>query len=303
MRVLLTGASGYIGLHILDELLRGGHEITALVRSEAKLSAFMQEPRLKIVSVDLAQENRFAEALDGCQAVIHAALVWGEPGEEFELKDTIAAAKLFEAAGPAGIERCIFISSVAVHRPFTGEMNEDQALAPIDIYGATKAAGELFLRAACAQHQMTGIVVRPGPVVGPPSVVGSPFRTERRINSMVAAARAGRPIEVEAGDGRQFSGLATVAKSVSLLTNLDNPDPTYICVDRSILTWEWIARQVVACAGSSSEVHLLPATGERPVPRFSTSRIEKLLGRATDTRSSLVAHINHLVKFSGEFAN
>lgn len=71
-------------------------------------------------------------------------------------------AKLFEAAGRAGLKRSIYISSAAVHRLFAGEMSEEDGFGAADIYGATKGAGELFLRAACARHQMTGVVVRPG---------------------------------------------------------------------------------------------------------------------------------------------
>ena len=161
MRIFLTGASGYIGLHILHELLTAGHEVTALVRSPAKLGRFVEASKLRVVTADLAQENRISEALDGHEVCVHAALLWGEPGTELELPDTIVAAKLFDAAGRAGILRCIFISSVSVHRPFNDEMDEEDQLSSTDYYGATKAAGEMFLRAACAEHHMTGIVIRP----------------------------------------------------------------------------------------------------------------------------------------------
>ncbi|MFO0579673.1 MAG: NAD-dependent epimerase/dehydratase family protein [Polyangia bacterium] len=98
---------------------------------------------------------------------MHAALIWGEPGSELELRDTAVAAKLFEAAGQAVVGRCLFISSVAVHHPFTAEIREEDRLSSTDLYGATKAAGELFLRAACAEHGMTG-GIHPGPPASPP---------------------------------------------------------------------------------------------------------------------------------------
>jgi UDP-glucose 4-epimerase len=296
MRIFLTGASGYIGLHVLGELLTAGHEVTAIVRTPTKLGSFVHAPRLKIVAADLEQEDRVSQALEGHQICIHAALLWGDPGAELELQDTVVVAKLFAAAGRAGIERCIFISSVSVHRPFTGEMSEDCRLSATDLYGATKAAGELFFRAACAEHNMTGIVIRPGPVVGPPAFAKASFRSDRRLEGMVGAAMEARPIEVVAGDGRQFSDVAAVAKVARLLTCKENPHPTYICVDQAILTWEWIAREVVACVNSPSQVCVLPSMEKYPVPRFSTARIDQLLGCPTDSRGALMAHILHLVK-------
>src|ERR1700760_746206 len=140
MQILLTGAAGYIGLHILRELLDAGHQVTAIVRSQRKLGPFAPHPRVKIVETDLEDETRIAQALPGHTVCVHAALIWGNPGSELEMRDTAVAAKLFDAAGSNGLARCIYISSVAVHRPFSERMSEDNRLSTTDLYGATKAA-------------------------------------------------------------------------------------------------------------------------------------------------------------------
>ncbi|QND66398.1 NAD(P)-dependent oxidoreductase [Mesorhizobium loti] len=298
MRIFLTGASGYIGLHVLCELLTAGHEVTALVRSPLKLGSYAHAPNLRIVTADLARQHQVLRALAGHHVCVHVALVWGQPDEELELRDTVFSAKLFDAAGKAGIARCIFMSSVAVHRPFAEEMSDDERLSATDYYGATKAAGELFLRAACTEHQMTGIVIRPGPVVGLPAFSGGSFRSDHRLAGMVASAMEARPLEVLAGDGRQLSDVATVAKVTRMLASADNPHPVYICVDRAIFTWEWIAQKIVACVGSSSEVRVLPPIGERPIPRFCPARIEELLGGPSDASGALTEHILHLMQSS-----
>jgi nucleoside-diphosphate-sugar epimerase len=230
---------------------------------------------------------------------VHAAFIWGDPGTELEVRDTAAAARLFDAAGSAGLTRCIYISSVAVHRPFSGEMCEDHCLGATDFYGATKAAGELFLRAACAERQMTGIAVRPGPVVGPPAFAGGSFRSDDRISEMVVAATHGRPIEAVRREGRQFSDVSMVARIVRLLTRTENPQPAYICVDRDIITWERIAHLVVRCLNSPSEVRVLPDDTQRPVPRFRTEWMERLNGGPSDAEGALLAHIRHLARTVG----
>lgn len=293
MRTLLTGAGGYVGLHLLRALLADGHDVTAFVRAPERLGPFARDRRVEVVVGDLEDRDRVAAALPGHELLVHAAILWGEPGEELELHDVVAAAHLFDAAGRAGVDRAIYLSSAAVHRPFAGEMSEADPLRTADLYGATKAAGELFLRAAGAQHGMATIVVRPGPIVGPPAWAGGAFRSPERITEMVRAALAGRAIEVLRGDGRQLSDVADVAAAVRLLARVADPLPTYVCVEREVSTWERIARLVVGCVASASDVRVV-GEGGGPVPRFRTDRIEGLLCRPLDAEGALRAHVRHL---------
>lgn len=294
MRTLLTGASGYLGLHLLRSLLDDGQRVTAVVRSAAKLGPFANDSRLEVVEADLRDHARFEAMLKGHETCIHAALLWGDPGVDLELQDVVASAKLFDVAGRAGVARCLFVSSAAVHRPFAAEMTEDDPLSTTDLYGATKAAGELFLRAACAQHQMTGVVLRPGPIVGPRAFASAPLHTPDALSRMVRAAIEGEPITVTRGEGRQFSDVSTVARAVRLLTREKRPHSTYLCVDRELVTWEHVAKTVVACLNSRSRVEVLMPEATGPTPRFRTERIEHLLGGPTNAEGALVEHIRQL---------
>lgn len=293
MRVFLTGASGYIGLHILSDLLDAGHEVTALVRTKYKLGLVAERSGLKIIEADLTQTFEMERALGGHDVFVHCALIWGaEPGSELSLQDTSVAAKLFNAAGRANVKRCIFISSAAVHRPFSGTMKEDDCLSTTDTYGATKAAGELFLQAACAEHQMKGISLRLGPVLGAPVFSGAAFRSNNRLTEMVKSAIDGRQIEVQEGEGRQWSSVAAVVKTLRILISHANPHPTYLCVDRNVITWEKIASLVVSQLKSESNVRVIPTKEEAPL--FDTNRIESLLGKATESTGSLLEHVRYL---------
>lgn len=298
MRTLLTGASGYVGLHILRELLEDGHRVTAVVRSPERLGPFAGDPRVEVVVADLEDGRAVRAALSGHDVCVHAALVWGEPGEEIAAPDVAVSSTLFDAAGNAGVERVILLSSTAVHRPFSEEMSEQDALSTADVYGATKAAGELFLHAACAQHQMTGVVLRPGPVVGVPAFASAAFRSPNRLARMVDAARRGLPIDARGGEGRQFCSVSALARAVRLLTREPAPLPVYVCVARDVLSWAQVARLVVATTGSSSAVRVDGADSV-PVPRFRTERIESLLGMRIDAADALRAHIRHLAGGSG----
>jgi UDP-glucose 4-epimerase len=296
MRTLLTGASGYVGLHVVRELLEDGQQVTAVVRSPEKLGPLARDPRLTVVEADLEDEARVAAALPGHDACVHAALVWGEPGSELEMRDAAVTARLFDAAGSAGVTRAVHLSSTAVHRPFAGEMGEEEPLRATEIYRATKAAGERSLRAACARHGMTGIVVRPGPVVGPPAFASGSFRTPNRVLEIVSAVVEGSPVEVVSGEGRQLSDVWTVAWVVRLLTRTERPHPTYLCVDRDVITWEHVARTAVACARSPSRVSVVPRYVADPIPRFRTERVEGLLGGPSHADGALTEHVRHLVR-------
>jgi UDP-glucose 4-epimerase len=296
MRTLLTGASGYVGLHVVRALLEDGQDVTALVRSPDRLGPFARDPRVTVFEADLEDDARVAAAFPGHDVCVHAALIWGDPASEPEARDVAVTARVFDAAGRAGLKRAIYVSSTAVHRPFAGEMSEDDPLHPTEIYGATKAAGEHGLRAACARHGMTGIVVRPGPVVGPPAFPGGSFRTPDRISEMVRAAMAGHPIEVASGEGRQFSEVAIVARALRILTQKDGPHPTYVCVDRDDLSWERVAQVVIASANSPSRLSILPRDASEPVPRFRTQRIDSLLGGPSNAEGALREHVGHLVR-------
>lgn len=295
-RIFVTGASGYIGMHLLRELLQAGHPVTAAVRAPEKLGELARHPSLHIVQTDLDAATDLATLVGGHDCCIHLAFIWGEQGSEFELRDASVCAKLFDACGVAGVKRCILLSSAAVHRPFAGQMREDDPIHTADYYGATKAASELFMHAACALHGMVGVVVRPGLVVGPPAFDGASFRSDRRVEEMVAQARANIPVAVPDEPARQFTDVKALVRIVRKLTEIISPRATYVCVDRDVIDWKTVADIVVRYTRSAVPVLPLAERSAAEPPRFDTARVEEVEGRALDARHALHAHIRCLMK-------
>lgn len=293
MRILLTGASGYLGLHALYTLTAAGHHVTALVRSADRLGSFAQHEAVTVEVGDLTEHESFPPLVAGQDAVVHTALIWGRPEDDLELADTVATAKLFESAGAAGVRRAIYVSSTAAHRPFEGLMRESDALTPRDVYAATKVAGESFLWSACGAHAMTGLVLRSGPIVGAPAVVGGAFQSDRRIREFVERARRGEAIHAPPG-GRQFVAAGDMARAIQAAGESPSAEGTYVVVERSLRTWAEIARRAVALVGSDSRV-ACDAESDDELPTFDDTRINDLLGAPLDASVGLDGHLRHLL--------
>lgn len=295
MKTLVTGASGYIGLHLVSALLQQGHQVTALVRAKEKLGPLLAHARLTAVEADLEDHQRYEAALAGHQCCVHAALVWGDEARELEGLDAVITAKLAEAIGKAGVQRAIYLSSLAVHRGSQGMVTEDQAFTTRELYGATKAAGELFLRAACARHGTSCVVVRPGPVVGRPAFEGGALRSPRQLEALIERAQSGAPLIIQAQSKAQLSDVHTLAKTIVALTQAPCPEDAYLCVGAAAILWEDIARYIITATGSDSELRLEPPAAPLPSVHFKTDRLAALLGEQPDSRAALFEHIDHLI--------
>ena len=110
--ILLTGASGYVGAHVLDELLRRGRRVRALVRNPApgKLPAAVD-----VHAGDAVAGTGLAEALDGCRTayyLIHSMGRGSGRAADFARRDREAAVNFGEAARDAGVERIVYLGGL-----------------------------------------------------------------------------------------------------------------------------------------------------------------------------------------------
>ncbi|MEY4509007.1 MAG: UDP-glucose 4-epimerase [Pseudomonadota bacterium] len=173
-RILLTGASGFVGRVVLQRALEAGHQVTLAVRRPLA----EPHPRARTVRVgEIDESTRWEEALEGVTTVIHAAgraHIMGEaPALALPLFRRInrgGTERLAREAARLGVSRFVFVSSIKVNgdrtsvgRPFT----ESDPPCPGDPYAISKWEAEQVLQEIAAGTGLSAAVVRPPLVFGP----------------------------------------------------------------------------------------------------------------------------------------
>ncbi len=114
MRAFVTGATGFIGSHVVEALLREGWEVTALSR-RLRLPPFLTFREVRWVKGDLADRRRLTTLLRGCDALFHVAAeyrLWSRHAEELYRSNVEGTMNVMAAAYDAGVSKVVYTSSV-----------------------------------------------------------------------------------------------------------------------------------------------------------------------------------------------
>lgn len=172
MRVMITGATGFIGFHTARALLEAGHELSLLVRNVDKMQGLFGEGRIKYFTRgDITDEGQVRAAMKDCDAVIHvAALVSTQAGDAQRVYQTnvTGTRNVIGGAVELGVERIIHVSSVtALFNPSASILSEDSPVGTgAKGYGRSKVACEEYVRALQEQGHPVYITY-PASVLGP----------------------------------------------------------------------------------------------------------------------------------------
>lgn len=167
MRILVTGASGFIGSGLVSELEAQGHDVSALMRPTAS-GEYLKGVKFTRLAGDLLDQDSLARACEGIEAVIHlAGLTAAKNREEFFKYNAEGTKNLAHAASKAGVKKFVYISSLAAGGPSIGlaPKSEKEPDHPVSMYGESKLRGELFLEEF--KGKLPFIILRPPMVYGP----------------------------------------------------------------------------------------------------------------------------------------
>jgi UDP-glucose 4-epimerase len=166
MRVLVTGASGFVGRALVEDLAAQGHRVRAAMRQPADI--FSRAVEVVAVS-DLARPLEWRPLLSDINAVVHLAgiahITSGIAEDLYDRVNRAATAALAAAAARNRIERLVFVSSIRAQCGPTCDhpITEADAPHPVDAYGRSKLAAEDAIRAA----SLPFTILRPALIYGP----------------------------------------------------------------------------------------------------------------------------------------
>ncbi len=172
MKVLVTGASGFLGRHVVDQLLSRGHQVRALVRPGREVATLEWGEQVEVVKADLRARAGLDRAFEGVDALVHlAAFLDGSP-EEIFAGTVVGTEHLFDAMSRSGTKRVVLASSFSVYdwSRARGRLTEDSPLENSlyrrDGYAIAKFWQERVVRRMSQAHGFDLVVLRPGFIWG-----------------------------------------------------------------------------------------------------------------------------------------
>jgi nucleoside-diphosphate-sugar epimerase len=185
-RVLVTGATGFVGPALVEALMQGGHRVRVALRRDAAPLPGVEYT----MTGGLGPATDWRPALIGVSAVVHLAArahVMADGPDalaRFRAVNSAATRHLAEAAAAAGVRRFVFLSSVKAMgetSPPGRALGEADTAKPQDAYGISKREGEIALLEVAAASRMEAVIVR-APLVYGPAVKGNFLRLMRLVD-------------------------------------------------------------------------------------------------------------------------
>lgn len=214
-KIIVTGGAGLIGFSVATRLARDGHNVVAMDRI-----APAEDGGFECVLAELTDAHKLHEVARGeVDAIIHCGAVSGpmlgrdNPRAVIDA-NVVGTANVLEVARQRGLRRVVYCSSTSAYGDTTTgtaePVVESAPLAATDIYGATKASGDLLTRAYAAQHGVDAAVLRFCWVYGPRR------RTPCVLREMIKDAQNGQPTTLPFGANfyRQYVHIEDVVDAI-----------------------------------------------------------------------------------------
>ncbi len=202
MRALVVGGNGFMGSHLVDQLVVSGWEVAVLDAKERSYEP--APPQVRLIKGDLGQSRLVTEALTGVDIVFH--LAWstihessmGDPIADLT-DNVIPSILLIQACLEAGTQRIVYVSSGGTVYEPTEHMPipETHAQNPISAYGITKLAVEKYLQMFRHSHGIEYAILRPSVPYGPRQ---NPLRRQGAVAVFLYQVAHGLPVTIW-GDG------------------------------------------------------------------------------------------------------
>ena len=259
MKILVTGANGFVGSQLSEALAKSGHEVRNTARSLAPNISTTGE----LITCDLESTDNLDHLTTGCDAIVHLAgrahVMSDNPATSESLyisANVDVARKLAQSAARTGVKRMILMSSVKVNgesttidTPFTSH----DAPNPQDPYGRSKTQAEQALWEVTSTSGLEGVVIRPPLVYGP--------GVRANFASLIGIVDRGIPLPLGSiQNKRSFVSLDNLVDLIS--TTLQSPNAagnTFLVSDGNDLSTPELVRSIASALRKSPTLIPIPS--------------------------------------------
>ena len=251
MKILVTGATGFIGTQLSETLANSGHEVRCTARSLAP----NRSTTLEMVTCDLESADNLDHLTMGCDAIVHLAgrahVMSDDPAtsESLYLSANVdVTRKLAQSAARTGVKRMILMSSVKVNgesttidSPFTSQDIPN----PQDPYGRSKTQAEQTLWDVASTSGLEGVVVRPPLVYGP--------GVRANFASLIGIVNRGLPLPLASiQNKRSFVSIDNLIDCIATALQSSNaPGQTFLVSDGNDLSTPELIRSIASALHKS----------------------------------------------------
>lgn len=250
--VLITGATGFVGSHVVDAFVRAGVPMRALVRTTSDVSR-LERAGAELVEGSMTDASTLRRATDGARAVVHlAALTYARTEAAYRsvnAEGTESLARLMAETG-IGPRRFVYLSSLAAVGPAVDgrPVRPDDTPRPLTAYGRSKLAGE---RAVFATTGLSPIALRAAAVYGP---------RDRELFRFFQFAERG-VLPTPTGPDRPLQLIHVEDLAEAVLYALERQDTGVVHVaDSAAYAWRTVGRLVADAVGRDARVIPIPAS-------------------------------------------
>jgi UDP-glucose 4-epimerase len=261
MKILITGANGFVGLPLSQHFMVVGHQVVGAVRSHDSLSLLNSHIHLKAIG-DIDEITDWQGCLGGVESVIHLANrahVMDEQSSNplalYRKVNTAGTLHLARQAAAAGVKRFIFVSSIKVNGELTlpGQAlsHKDQHV-PVDPYGLSKYEAELGLKLISDQTGLEVVVIRPPLIYGP--------GVKANFLKMMRWVEKGIPLPLGAiQNQRSMLGLDNLINFIELcLIHPDAAGQTFLVSDDHDVSTTELLKEIAAAMHRPSRLLSMP---------------------------------------------
>jgi UDP-glucose 4-epimerase len=310
--VLVTGGLGYIGSHVVHELLDRGWRVRIFdnyYRCDRAVAARLAKlENVDVIEGDVRYANAIESAMQGVEAVVHLAAVClnksiSDPTESLDV-NLLGTQNVYDAAARASVRRIVYASSASVYgNPTSLPMKEDGPLAPLTPYCVAKLAGEQLLSFYAQRSKLSWMALRFFNVYGP----GQP--TDAYYTSVVLtflrrlAAGESPVIDGRGEQSMDFVHVTDVARSVGLALDSDASGHVLNVGTGTQTTVAQLADHLIKALGVDVQPVFRPREVLVTQREASIDRIREVLGwePTVELAEGLASVVEHL-KVTGELS-